>query len=146
MFPPVLKQQLLVSASTASGATASAYIDTLDYEFVTIGVNFTTVSATNGALTLKVAEADVTNTSSFADITALVGGGVGGFTIPNAPTNTNVPNNLQFDIDCRHRKRYLLLSVTPFTTLTVTAWATFAKPVSGPPAATADNLMARIAA
>lgn len=142
MFPQNLKQQLLVTQSTASNATASAVIDTLGYDFVSVGVAYSTVSATNPDITLKFGEGDTT--SSFTDITALVGSGVGGFTQPNANTNTSVANTIQFDVDCRHRKRYLLLTCTPFTTKTVTAWATLANGDVGPVTATNDNLMARI--
>jgi hypothetical protein len=142
MFPPVFKQQLLVNASTASNATASAVIDTLGVDFVSVGVAFSTVANTNPEITLKLGEGDTT--SSFTDITAAVGGGVGGFSLPTPPTNTSVSNTMQFNVDTRHRKRYLLLTVTPFTTKTVAAWATFGRPDVGPRAATSENLMARV--
>jgi hypothetical protein len=145
MFPQVSKQQLLaLSAALASNATATAILDTLGHDFVSIGVGFSTVSATTPELTLKIGEADVTNTSSFVDIDALKGGT--GFTIPTPPTNTSVANTIQFDVDTRHRKRYLLVTVTPFTTKNVAIWASLGKPAQGPIAATSDNLMARVSA
>jgi len=141
MFPPI-KQQLLLTASSTSAQSHTAVIDTLGYDRVSVGVGFSTVAETTPEITLKLGEGDTT--SSFTDITAAVAGGVGGFTKPVPPTNTSVANTMQFDVDTRHRKRYLLLTVTPFTTKTVTSFASFGRPDQGPPAATSDNLTARV--
>lgn len=141
MYAP-MKQKLLLSASVQSDQTHSAVIDTLGYDRVAIGVGFASVAQTTPEITLKLGEGDTT--SSFTDITAAVAGGVGGFTKPVPPTNTSVDNTMQFDVDCRTRKRYLLLTVTPFTTKVVTSWATFGRPEQGPLAATSDGLTARV--
>jgi len=141
MHPP-LKQKLLLTSAPDSTQSHTAVIDTLGYDRVSIGVGFSTVAATTPEITLKLGEGDTT--SAFTDITEAVAGGVGGFTKPTPPTNTSVANTMQFDVDTRHRKRYLLLTVTPFTTKTVTSWASFGRPESGPPAATSDGLTARV--
>lgn len=141
MYPPI-KQQLLLTASSTSAQSHTAVIDTLGYDRVSIGVGFSTVAETTPEITLKLGEGDTT--SSFTDITAAVAGGVGGFTKPVPPTNTSVANTMQFDVDTRARKRYLLLTVTPFTTKTVTSFASLGRPEVGPPAATSDNLTARV--
>lgn len=142
MYAP-LKQRFLLTGSTASNASHTAVIDTLGYDRLALGVAFSTVAETTPEITLKLGEGDTT--SSFTDIDAFVAGGASGFTKPVPPTNTSAPNVVQFDVDLRTRKRYLLLTVTPFTTKTVTSWATLGRPDSGPPAATTDGLSARVA-
>ena len=141
MFTP-MKQKLLLTSAPTSAQSHTAVIDTLGYDRVSVGVAFSTVAETTPEITLKLGEGDTT--SLFTDITEAVAGGVGGFTKPVPPTNTSVDNTMQFDVDTRHRKRYLLLTVTPFTTKTVTSWATYGKPSQGPIAATSDGLTARV--
>ena len=137
------KLQFLATGGPTSAQTTTAVIDTLGIDFVSVGLAFSTVAQTTPEITIAIGEGDTT--SAYTNITELVGGGVGGFTIPAPPTNTSVANTLQFDIDTRTRKRYLQLSVTPFTTKTVYIFACNGRPDVGPPAATSDNLMARIA-
>jgi len=48
-----------------------------------------------------------------------------------------VPNSYNINVDTRHRKRYLLLTATPFTTKTLTSWATLGNADIGPQSA--DN-------
>jgi hypothetical protein len=142
MFNHGRRQQFLVTGAPTSAQTTTAVIDTLGYDFVSVGVSFSTVALTTPDLTLKIGEGDTT--SAFTDISALTGGT--GFTIPAPNTNTSVANTMQFDIDTRTRKRYLQLSYTPFTTKSVYAWANFGKEAQGPIAATSDNLMIRVSA
>jgi len=141
MYPP-LKQKLLLTSAPTSAQSHTAVIDTLGYDRVAIGVAFGTVAETTPEITLKLGEGDTT--SSFTDIAEAVAGGVGGFTKPTPPTNTSVADTMQFDVDTRHRKRYLLLTVTPFTTKQVTSWATLGRPGQGPLAATSEGLSARV--
>lgn len=143
MYAP-MKQKLLLTSAPDSTQSHTAVIDTLGFDRVSLGVAFSTVAQTTPEITLKIGEGDTT--SAFTDIPELVAGGTGGFTKPTPPTNTSVANTFQFDIDLRTRKRYLLLTVTPFTTKTVTSFATFARPDVGPPAvASVEGLMARVA-
>lgn len=141
MHPP-LRQKLLLTSAPDSTQSHTAIIDTLGVDRVSIGVAFSTVAQTTPEITLKLGEGDTT--SAFTDIDAAVAGGASGFTKPVPPTNTSAPNTMQFDVDTRHRKRYLLLTVTPFTTKTVTSWATFGRPEQGPQAATSEGLSARV--
>jgi len=142
MYPP-LKQKLLLTSAPTSAQSHTAVIDTLGYSRLALGLAFSTVAETTPEITVKLGEGDTT--SSFDDIPELVGGGTSGFTIPAPPTNTSVADTMQFDVDLRHRKRYLLLTVTPFTTKTVTSFAALGVPVDGPPAtASVEGLMARV--
>ena len=141
MYAP-LKQKLLLTSAPDSTQSHTAVIDTLGYDRLALGVAFSTVAQTTPEITIKLGEGDTT--SSFTDIEAFVAGGAGGFTKPTPPTNTSVANTMQFDVDLRTRKRYLLLTVTPFTTKTVTSWATLGRPEQGPLSASADGLMARV--
>jgi hypothetical protein len=61
----------------------------------------------------KLQEADDTNATSFADITAFATP-----TIPNANTAATavLQNNYKFNVDCRARKRYLQPVYSPQTT------------------------------
>lgn len=76
------------------------------------------------ASVLRVQESD--DNSSYSNVTALVGGGVGGFTIPTAPV-TSQPSVVKMDIDTRSKKRYLRVSVTPTTAVNVAISARLAK-------------------
>lgn len=135
---PDFKQVIVVSqSSTATNATATGNIDTLGYDWCTLDVITSTSDATaNNPATLKLAESDDTVVTNFTDITALVGDGVGGFTIPAAVTSGNW--GVKLNVDCRHRKRYLRLSVTPTTTQTVTAIANLFRGEQAPTAASGD--------
>jgi hypothetical protein len=150
MFPPV-KQMLLLSSGPTSAQSHTATIDTAGFDRLMLGVNFTTVAQTSPEITLKLGEGDTT--SAFTDIEAFTGGtsivaGSTGFVIPGPATATTVANTIQFDIDLRKRKRYLLLTCTPFTTKTIVSFATLGMMASGPGAAdptSPSDLMARIA-
>ena len=70
-----------------------------------------------------------------SDITAFVGDGTGGWTVPAWHTQTADAKCVKFDVDLRHRKRYLKLTITPVTTQDFIAIANLgrneATPVSG---------------
>lgn len=93
--------------------THSAVIDTLGFAHASIDVVFEKVAAagTNSAVAtvLKVAQGDGT---TYSDVTALVGGGVGGFTIPT-PANTTTDNVVRFDVHLNGKQgRYLRVQAT----------------------------------
>src|SRR5688500_4346030 len=76
-------------APTNGETVTSDVIDTKDHNYCVISVFATTSNnATNNPSTLKVQECDTTVATDFADITAFVGDGAGGFTIPQSPTST----------------------------------------------------------
>lgn len=120
------KVLVLNQASTTNGATASGNIDTLGYDYVNLDVIMTTSNdATNNPSVLKLSESDDTVVTNFADITEFVGDGTGGFTIPSAITAATSIDGpyATFNVNCRGRKRYLKLSVSPVTTQSITAIA-----------------------
>ena len=122
---PQQKQVIAINqASTTNAATASGNIDTLGYDFVTIDVITTTSNAvTNNPSVLKLSESDDTVVTNFANISGAVGDT--DFTIANALTQGNW--GMKFNVDCRGRKRYIKVSVSPVTTQTITALANLSK-------------------
>ena len=120
---PYGKQVIVISqASTTNAATATGNIDTQGYDYATIDVIMATSNdTTNNPTVFKLAECDTTVVTSFANITAAVGDGTGGFTIPAAVTSGNW--GMKFNVDLRGKKRYLKLSISPLTTQVITAIA-----------------------
>ncbi len=97
--------------STATSATASAVLDTLGFDPVAFDTWLESAAATgSNPVTLKLQDCDTAN-GTFVDITGLVGDATDGFTIPLADTDT--PQVIRMNVDMRHRKRYLKVSVTP---------------------------------
>ena len=92
-------------------------------DFVTIDIGATTQSASTQAgspSVLKIQESDTTVVTSFADVVGFRGG---------SATATNVDfvvgigkttgiNAYKFNVDCRPRKRYLNVVISPTTTQT----------------------------
>lgn len=106
----------LPTAAVGSTATATLTIDCLGYDHASVTVLRASNASTVFANAVKVEESD--DNSSYSNVTALVGGGTGGFSIP-AVSNTNATSVLKFDIDTRAKKRYLKVSYTPGATATV---------------------------
>jgi len=106
----------LPAGVTASSETATMTIDTVGYDHASVTVMRASNAATTFASVLKVEESD--DNSSYANVTALVGGGVGGFTIP-AGSATGSVSVVKMDIDTKARKRYLKVSMTPSTAVNV---------------------------
>lgn len=104
------------SAAIGSTATATLTIDTLGYDHVSVNVLRASNSSTVFANVIKVEESD--NNSSYSNVTALVGGGVGGFAVP-AVSDTSSSAILKMDIDTKVKKRYLKVSYTPGASATV---------------------------
>ena len=99
-------------ADTATNATFTHSIDTLGYDYASIDVVFEASTATGDdvANALKLGHSD--DNTTFADITAFVGGGSGGFTIPTSSL-TGAANVVRFNVDMRGKRRYLRVSATP---------------------------------
>lgn len=101
--------------SVASSATVTGTVDTLGYDWATLDILQNTSDTTGHKLaTCKVSTSDTTDATNYSDVTALVGGGVGGFTIPNA--NTSVGQVYKLNVDLKKVKRYLKFTITPATT------------------------------
>lgn len=106
----------LPAAVTASSETATMTIDTVGYDHASITVMRASNAATTFASVLKVEESD--DNSSYSNVTALVGGGTGGFSIP-AVSATGSVSVVKLDVDTKARKRYLKVSMTPSTAVNV---------------------------
>jgi hypothetical protein len=110
-------------SATNAGTFTSANIDLLGVDFVTIDISATTQSASTQAgspSVLKIQESDTTVVTSFADCVGFRGA---------SATATNVDfvvgigktsgvNAYKFNVDCRARKRYLNVVMSPTTTQT----------------------------
>lgn len=137
---PELKTIVAVNAvSKTNGATASGIIDTLGFDFATIDIIATTADVVSNKPTVcKLQEADDTNATSFADISAFSTP-----TIPNANTAATavLQNNYKFNVDLRARKRYLQAVYSPQTTQTVTVVANLSRGEQAPVTAAKANAM-----
>lgn len=127
MFPRSKAVVFLLTTAVTNGATATSQaLDTLGHDFVSIDlIQTTSNNTTNKPNVLKIQQADTTDATNFADVSGLVGGT--DFTIPTVGTNTATIQSYKFDIDMRHRKRYLRLLVSPVTTQDFTAVANLHK-------------------
>ena len=106
----------LPTGTVATSETATMTIDTVGYDHASVTVVRASNAATTFASILKVEESD--DNASYSNVTALVGGGAGGFTIP-AVSATGVASVVKMDIDTKARKRYLRVSYTPGATANV---------------------------
>lgn len=122
MFNPGKSVVAIHKLASTVGETVTGVIDRLGFDFLMLDLVTTTVGATsNRPSVLKLSESDITDATGYSDITALVGDGTGGFTIPNWFTNTATELVVSFNVDLRTRKRYLKLSVSVRTTQDLTA-------------------------
>jgi hypothetical protein len=133
----------LPTAAVGSTATTTLTIDRLGYDHVSVSALRGSNSSTAFANVLKVEESD--NDSSYDNITALVGGGTGGFTIPAIPAaQTSVTSVVQIDIDARARKRYLKVSMTPGASATLALVASASKAEEAPVTVTEKGVIGHI--
>ena len=106
------------TAAIGATATATLTIDTLGYDHASVTVLRAANASTVFASVIKVEESD--DNSSYANVTALVGGGTGGFSIPAiAASATGSASILKLDVDTKAKKRYLKVSYTPGASATV---------------------------
>lgn len=104
---------LMAKSFTAAGTALGGAVDVSGYDYATLDVVLGTADTTAHQPTvLKLSESDDT-TTTVTDITACVGGGAGGFTIPAADTSN--PQIVKMNMDLKKRKRYLRLAVTAAT-------------------------------
>ena len=95
-----------------NGATDTARLDTLGYDYAVIDVIMGASDATTALRTLKVSEGATTTAASATDITELTGGtATGNFTLP--AISTSVSSVVRFGVDCRARERYLFVTLSP---------------------------------
>ena len=123
----------ILGTATTNGATVTANIDTLNYDYVTIDVILGTADVvSNKPSTLKLSECDTTVLTDFANVSGFVGGT--DFTVANSDTSNE--NVYRFNVDCKARKRYLKLTVTPLTTQAIVLDARLSRGVALPISAT----------
>lgn len=146
---PVENSKSVTKIATADLTTATTHqhsIDTLGFDHASIDVVFEPVAAagTNSAvaIALKLQEGDTT--SSYSDITAFVGGGAGGFTVPT-PGNTSDTNVVRFDVDLRGKSRYLNVYATPQVASVIASNARLSRGEEGPKDATTKGVKAAVA-
>jgi hypothetical protein len=129
MFPTFKTFNFLDSRGLTNGATVTANIDTIGADFLLLAVHSTTSNnATNNPSVFKISESDDTVVTNFADVTKLVGDGTGGWTVPSWHTATaSAQGTVQMEIDLRHRKRFLKLTISPLTTQDFVGYAALGK-------------------
>lgn len=141
MSYPQLKHAVAINAVSATGAgtVTSAVIDTMGYDWATIDVWATTQAASTQAgspTVLKLQENDTTVASTFVDIVGYRGGSATAtnidFVVGIGYITTNSSNSYKFNVDCRSRKRYLSLVVSPATSQTFFAVANLGKGENAP--------------
>jgi hypothetical protein len=103
-------------ATVATDATSTMTIDRLGYDQVSVLAMKASNANTNFASVLKVEEGDTT--SSYTVVPGLELGATGGFTVGAA--STAAPSVVKIDVDCKARKRYLRVSLTPAAAQNVT--------------------------
>lgn len=128
MTVPNPKFALPIRSLTAAAAAThiTGYVDCKGYNFCSIDVSCFPghTTATNNPTVFKLGESADTYMTNATDITAFVGDGVGGWTIPNVPTVTTTPYTVKFNVDCRALERYLHIEVVPLgASMTATAYA-----------------------
>lgn len=119
------------TAAVGSTATATLTVDTIGYDYASFTVVRGNNASTVFANVLKIEESD--DNSSYANVTALVGGGAGGFTMPTiAASATASAAVVKLDVDTKARRRYLRLSYTPGVSVTCAIAARLSRPEVAP--------------
>lgn len=93
-----------IAQSVLSTATLTANIDTLGFDYAQVKLRYE--ADTTASIVQKLSESE-TSDGSFTDITAFVGGGTGGFTIPASGTALKT---VIMNVDLRSRMRWLKLT------------------------------------
>lgn len=132
---------LLPTAAVGATATSTLTIDRLGYDHVSVSAVRASNASTVFASVLKVEESD--DDSSYANVTALVGGGSGGFAIP-AVSNTNAAAVVKIDIDARAKKRYLRVSMSPGASATLAIVARLSRAEEAPVSAADAGVIGRV--
>ncbi len=145
MFPQSKVTVFLQTTSVTNAGTATSLnLDTKGFDFVSIDLLQTTSdNTTNNPSVLKLQQSDITDATGFADISGFVGDT--DFTIPTVGTNTSTISSYKFNVDTRHKKRYLRLLVSPVTTQSFTAVANLFRGETTPVSATDVNASAVVA-
>lgn len=131
------------AAAIGATATATLTIDTLGYDHASVTVMRASNAATTFSNVLKVEEGDTT--SSYSNVTALVAGGTGGFTVPAiSAAGTASSSVVKIDVDCKAKKRYLRVSYTPGATANVAISARLSRPEVAPESASDAGVLVKV--
>ena len=136
----------LPTAAVGATATSTLTIDRLGYDHVSVSAIRASNASTVFASVLKVEESDSLSTD-YSNVTALVAGGTGGFTLPAiSAAGTASAALVKMDIDARARKRYLKVSMTPGASATLALVASLSKAEEAPVTAAESgvNVIARV--
>lgn len=127
---------LINNVSTTNAGTAAGFVDTLNYDYLSIAVTLPTADVVSDTPSvLRILETDATQPSAatnYATITGFVSGT--DYTIPNAitsATSITLPFAV-FNVDLIARKRYIRLEVSPRTTQIITAEAVLTRAAQTP--------------
>ena len=132
----------LPTAAVGATATSTLTIDRLGFDHVSVSALRASNASTVFASVLKVEESDVSG-SGYSDVTALVGGGTGCFSIP-AVTDTDAASIVKIDIDARAKKRYLKVSMTPGASATLAIVASLSKAEESPTSVTEKGVIGHV--
>jgi hypothetical protein len=131
----------LPTAAVGATATANLTIDTIGYDYCSLTVLRASNAATTFANVLKVEESDSVSTN-YSDVTALVAGGTGGFTVPAiSVAGTSSASVVKLDVDTKARKRYLKVSYTPGASATVAITGRLSRAAETPATASDANVL-----
>lgn len=124
-------EKVVASVPTAVGTSAvTLTVDTLEFDHASFAVMRASNASTVFASVLKIEESDASG-SGYSDVTALVGGGTGGFSIP-AVSDTASPAVVKIDVDTRARKRYLKVTATPAVSVNTVVTGRLSRGVESP--------------
>lgn len=125
MNNPALKPFLAINgaSATAAGTVACTAIDTMGADWATIDLWGTTQLASTQAgspSVLKLQESDSTSATTFVDVVGFRGGSATSTSLDFLVGIglTSGVNSYKFNVDCRARKRFLSVQVSPATSQT----------------------------
>lgn len=117
----------LEPASFSNGATGTLQVDTTGFDYATFFIQLgRTNTVSNVPSVLKLQSADVTNVSSFADISG------SSFTSSYTAGLTNAVQTLEIGVDLKAQKRYVQLVASPVTTQVLAATCILSRPEQSP--------------
>jgi hypothetical protein len=125
-------------AVVGSTATVSLVVDRIGYDQASMLVmKSAAAAATSFATVLKVEESDVAG-SGYSDVPAFVKDASGGFTMD--AVSTTAASAVKMDVDCKARKRYLRVTMSPDVSATVSIVALLSRGEEFPYDATTVNV------
>lgn len=136
MFASLKHVVMFAPTSTTAAATTTGLVDRKGYNWCQISILSTTQNVvSNRPTVLALTECDTSN-GTFVAIPKFTGGtatsATVGFVIASPPDTSNNTETV-FNVDCRGRKRWLKLAVSPLTTQVIGADAILSRPEQSVP-------------